>query len=163
MKVKDYKGIKVNRPSTQVADEDVSKALEDIRERNASLVASPAQTVEKMHFTVIDFEGKIDGKPFPGGSAKNYLLDMNQPQTIAGFSEGIRGALLNTERTVPVRFPPDYARKEWANKEAVFQVTVKEIKEKKLPALDDDFAKDLGLPVAHMKVSDTSLNERVQN
>ncbi len=94
---------------------------------------------------MIDFEGKIEGKAFPGGSAKNYLLDMNQPQTIAGFSDGILGAELAKERAVQVRFPADYARKEWANKEAVFQVTVKEIKEKKLPNLDDDFAKDLGL------------------
>lgn len=145
VKAKDYKGIKVNKPSTTVSEEDIAKTLEEIRERNASLVASPAQTVEKTHFAVIDFEGKIDGKPFPGGSAKNYLLDMNQPQTIAGFSDGILGAEVNKGRAVPVRFPADYARKEWAGKEAVFQVTVKEIKEKKTANLDDDFAKDLGL------------------
>jgi trigger factor len=145
VKVKDYKGIRVTRPTTLVTEEDVAKALEDIRERNASLVAAPARTVEKTHFAVIDFEGKIDGKPFPGGSSKNYLLDMNQPQTIAGFSEGILGAELGKERSVQVRFPADYARKEWVNKDAVFQVKVKEIKEKKLPNLDDEFAKDLGL------------------
>jgi trigger factor len=70
---------------------------------------------------------------------------MNQPQTIAGFSAGILGAEIGKQREVKVTFPGDYARKEWAGKEAVFQVTVKEIKEKKLPNLDDDFAKDLGL------------------
>jgi trigger factor len=145
VKAKDYKGIKVNKPSTTVTQEEIAKTLEEIRERNASLVASIGPTVEKTHFAVIDFEGKIDGKPFPGGSAKNYLLDMTQPQTIAGFSDGIIGAEVNKERVVPVRFPADYARKEWANKEAIFQVTVKEIKEKKLANLDDDFAKDLGL------------------
>jgi trigger factor len=145
VKAKDYKGIKVNRPSTDVTEAEVSKTLEEIRERNATLVACVAQKVEKSHFAVVDFEGKIEGKVFPGGSAKNYLLDMNQPQTIAGFSEGILGAEVGKEREVKVTFPQDYARKEWAGKEAVFQVTVKEIKEKKLPALDDDFAKDLGL------------------
>jgi len=145
VKAKDYKGIKVNRPSTGVSDADIAKTLEEIRERNANLVASAAPKVEKTHFAVVDFEGKIDGKAFPGGSAKNYLLDMNQPQTIAGFSEGILGAEIGREREVKVTFPQDYARKEWAGKDAVFQVTVKEIKEKKLPALDDDFAKDLGL------------------
>jgi trigger factor len=145
VKAKDYKGIKINKPSTTVTEEDIAKTLEDIRERNASLVASTSPTVGKTHFAVIDFEGKIEGKPFPGGSAKNYLLDMTQPQTIAGFSDGILGAEVNKERAVPVRFPADYARKEWANKEAIFQVTVKEIKEKKLANLDDDFAKDLGL------------------
>ncbi len=145
VKAKDYKGIKAHRPSTIVQEEDVTKMLEEIRERNASLIASTTQKVEKTHFAVIDFEGKIEGKPFPGGSAKNYLLDMNQPQTIAGFSDGVLGAEVGKERMVPVRFPADYARKEWAGKEAVFQVTVKEIKEKKLPNLDDDFAKDVGL------------------
>jgi len=145
VKVKDYKGIKVNSPSTTLTDDAVSKTLEEIRDRNASLVASASTTVGKTNFAVIDFEGKIDGKAFPGGSSQNYLLDMNQPQTIAGFSDGILGAELGKERTVNVRFPLDYARKEWANKEATFQVTVKEIKEKKLPALDDEFAKDLGL------------------
>jgi len=145
VKAKDYKGIKVNRPSTDVTEEALTKTLEEIRERNASLVASAAQKVEKTHFAVVDFEGKIDGKAFPGGSSKNYLLDMNQPQTIAGFSEGILGAEIGQEREVKVTFPADYARKEWAGREAVFQVTVREIKEKKLPAIDDDFAKDLGL------------------
>ena len=108
-------------------------------------MTSPAGAVAKNNFAVIDFEGKIDGKPFPGGSAKNYLLDMTTPQTIAGFSEGILGAKPNEERAVPVTFPADYAHKEFAGKQAVFQITVKEIKEKKLPALDDEFAKDLGL------------------
>lgn len=145
VKAKDYKGIKVNRPSTEVTEDSVVKTLEEIRERNATLVASAAAKVEKTHFAVVDFEGKIDGKAFPGGSSKNYLLDMNQPQTIAGFSEGILGAEIGKEREVKVTFPADYARKEWAGKEAVFQVTVREIKEKKLPNLDDDFAKDIGL------------------
>ncbi len=145
IKVKEYKGIKVNKPSTVVTEEAIAKTLDEIRDRNASLVASDAKKVGKTHFAVIDFEGKIDGKAFPGGSSKNYLLDMNQPQTIAGFSDGVLTAEINKEREVQVRFPADYARKEWANKEAVFQVTVKEIKEKKLPTLDDDFAKDLGL------------------
>jgi len=145
VKAKDYKGIKVNKSSTEVTEETVTKTLEEVRERNSTLVASAAQKVEKTHFVVTDFEGRIDGKAFPGGSAKNYLLDMAQPQTIAGFSEGILGAEIGKEREVKVTFPGDYARKEWAGKEAVFQVTVKEIKEKKLPNLDDEFAKDLGL------------------
>ena len=145
IKVKDYKGIKVNKPSTVVTEAAITKTLDEIRDRNASLVASDAKKVGKNHFAVIDFEGKIDGKVFPGGTSKNYLLDMNQPQTIAGFSDGILTAEINKEREVNVRFPADYAQKQWANKEAVFLVTVKEIKEKKLPNLDDDFAKDLGL------------------
>jgi trigger factor len=145
VKAKDYKGIKVTRPSTQVTEDMVARTLEEIRERNASLVSASATRVEKTHFAVVDFEGKIDGKAFAGGSAKNYLLDMGQPQTIAGFSEGILGADIGNERAINVQFPKDYTRKEWAGREAVFQVTVKEIKEKKLPNLDDEFAKDIGL------------------
>jgi len=145
VKAKDYKGIKVTKPSTAVTEDMVSKTLEELRERNASLTASTAAQIGKNHFVVIDFEGKIEGKPLPGGSAKNYLLDMNTPQTIAGFSDGLLGAALAEQRAVTVTFPADYTRKEWAGKQAVFDVSVKEIKEKKLPALDDEFAKDLGL------------------
>lgn len=145
VKAKDYKGIKVNRPSDAVKDDDVQKTLEDLRERNATIEISTASTVGKTNFAVINFDGKIDGKPFPGGSATNYLLDMSQPQTIAGFSEGIEGAARQEERDIPVTFPADYARAEWAGKQAVFHVKVLEIKDKKLPPLDDDFAKDLGM------------------
>lgn len=145
VKAKDYKGIKVNRKSPLITDLMVQNTLDELRERNATLVASSSEALGKTHFAVIDFEGKIEGKLFPGGSAKNYLLDMSTPQTIAGFAEGLVGAKLNGERTVPVRFPADYPRKEWAGKEAAFTVTIKEIKEKKLPALDDEFAKDLGV------------------
>jgi trigger factor len=144
IKAKDYKGIRVIRHAPKVTEEAVQKALQELRERNASLASAAAEKVQKTHFVVIDFEGKIDGEAFAGGSAKNYLLDMNTPQTIAGFSEGILEAKPNEERAVHVTFPADYAMKEFAGKNAVFQVTVKEIKEKKLPTLDDEFAKDLG-------------------
>jgi len=144
IKAKDYKGIKVNRKEPKVTPELTKKTLEELRDRNASLVTSSAETIGKAHFVVIDFDGKIDGKPFVGGSAKNYLLDMTTPQTIAGFSDGILGAKLNEKRAVSVTFPSDYPRKEWANKAATFDVLIKEIKEKKLPTLDDEFSKDLG-------------------
>ena len=87
VKAKDYKGIKVTRPDDKIKDADVEKTIHDIQDRNATLVASTATEVGKTHFVTIDFEGKIDGKTFPGGSSTNYLLDMDQPQTIAGFSE----------------------------------------------------------------------------
>ncbi len=145
IKVKDYKGIKVSRPAVQMTDELITKTLDDLRERNASLVASQHTAIENEDFAVIDFEGKIDGKTFPGGSAKNYLLDMGTPQTIQGFSEGLLGAKVGEPKSVTVTFPADYTRKEWAGKTAVFDVSVKEIKEKKVPVLDDDFAKDLSL------------------
>ncbi len=145
LKVKDYKGLKVNQKSSAVAEDQLSKALAELQERNATLIQSTADKVGKNHFIVVDFEGKIDGKTFRGGSAKNYLLNMESPQTIAGFSEGLLGAALNEERTVTPQFPADYPQKEFAGKKASFQVTIKEIKEKKVPAMDDELAKDLGL------------------
>jgi len=145
VKAKNYKGLKVTRPADDATPDIVNKELEELRERNATLVASADAAVSNTNFAVVDFEGKIDGKTFQGGSSKNYLLDMAQPQTIAGFSEGIIGAKINETRDVKVTFPADYGRKEYAGKEAIFQIAIKEIKEKKMPALDDDFAKDLGL------------------
>jgi len=145
VKAKDYKGIKVTRPDDQVKEADIEKTLKDIQDRNATLIASTAPAITTTHFVTLDFEGKIDGKTFPGGTSTNYLLDMAQPQTIAGFSEGLVGAKIDEERDIPVTFPADYARKEWAGKQAVFHVKIREIKEKKLPNLDDEFAKDVGL------------------
>jgi len=145
IKAKNYKGLKVTRPADQLTDEAVTQELDEIRERNANIIASPTEKVGKDHFAVVDFEGKIDGKVFQGGSSKDYMLDMAQPQTITGFSEGILGAARGETRDVKVTFPANYGRKEYAGKEAVFKITVKEIKEKKLPSLDDEFAKDLGL------------------
>lgn len=145
VKAKDYKGLKVTAAAKPITDETVAKTLEELRERNANLITVENGKVEKNNYAVIDFDGKIDGKPLQGGSSQNYLLDMAQPQTIAGFAEGLLGAAAGEKRTVTVTFPADYARKEIAGKQAVFDISVKEIKSKKLAALDDDFAKDLGL------------------
>jgi len=145
VKAKDYKGIKVTSAPKPVTEDMVTKTLDEIRERNANLITVEGGKADKTNFAVIDFDGKINGKPLQGGSSKNYLLDMAQPQTIAGFAEGLLGAVAGENRTVTVTFPADYARKEIAGKEAVFDISVKEIKSKKLAALDDDFAKDLGL------------------
>lgn len=145
VKAKDYKGLKLTAAASAVTDEKVQSTLHDIRDRNATLFTVEGGKVEKDGFAVIDFTGTIGGKPLPGGSATNYLLDMTQPQTIAGFAEGIIGAAAGETRRVTVTFPADYANKEIAGKEAVFDISVKEIKAKKLPALDDEFAKDLGL------------------
>jgi len=145
VKAKGYKGIKVTRPSTAVTDAMIEQTLQDLLERNASLAQSADAKIGKNHFAVIDFEGKINGKSFAGGSAKDYLLDMNTPQTIAGFSEGVHGMSAGEKKSISVTFPAEYAQKEFAGKQAVFDVHVKEIKEKKLPTLDDEFAKDLGL------------------
>jgi trigger factor len=144
IKAKNYKGIKVNRPSDKIKDDAVENELKSIQDRNATLAAADV-AVSNANFAVIDFEGKIDGKTFKGGTAKDYLIDMAQPQTIAGFSEGLLGGKAGEEREIPVTFPADYGHKEFAGKKAQFHVKIKEVKEKKLPALDDDFAKDLGL------------------
>ena len=145
IKAKDYKGMKVTQKPAGIKEDQVTKTLDELLDRNSTLIQSTEEAIGKNHFAVIDFEGKIDGKVFQGGSAKNYLLEMGTPQMIAGFSEGILGAKLGEVRTVKATFPAEYAHKEFAGKEASFEVTIKEIKSKKRPALDDDFAKDLGL------------------
>jgi trigger factor len=93
---------------------------------------------------VIDFVGKIDGEPFEGGEGRGYLLELGSGRFIPGFEEQLAGASAGDQRDVKVTFPEDYGAEEVAGKEAVFEVTVKEVKEKRLPELDDEFAGEAG-------------------
>ncbi len=137
-----YKNLPVTKQIKTIKDEDVDAVLNDIREHHSELVAVDKTEVEKGDFVVIDFEGFLDGKPFGGGSAKDYLLEIGGGQFIPGFEAQLMGAKPGVEKEVLVTFPADYHAKELAGKEAAFKVTVKEIKKKVLPELDDEFAKD---------------------
>jgi len=143
--LKDYKGLSLEKKTKAVADADVDKKVEELREANAKLVVSTADAVGDAHYVVVDYHGTVDGRPLEGGDAKEQLIDMASPQTIAGFTDGILGAKKGETKEVKVTFPADYFKKDIAGKDAVFQITVHEIKEKQLPVLDDDFAKDLSL------------------
>jgi len=142
-KLGEYKGLEVGKREPELNDEQVDEELERRRESLASL-----ETVERAagdgDFVVIDFLGRIDGEPFEGGEGRGYLLELGSGRFIPGFEEQLTGASAGDERDVSVAFPDDYGAEEVAGKDAVFSVTVKEIKEKRLPELDDDFAAEAG-------------------
>jgi trigger factor len=112
-------------------------------DRNSRLVTVEDRPVEDGDITVIDFEGFVDGKAFEGGKAENHELEIGSKTFIPGFEDQIVGMKVGEEKDVNVKFPEEYFSKELAGKDATFKVKLHEIKEKKLPELDDEFAKDV--------------------
>jgi trigger factor len=138
-----YKGVKVEAADLTVTDEEVDAAIAKEQDSNARTVNVEDRAVKDGDMTVIDFEGFVDGVAFEGGKGENYPLTIGSGQFIPGFEEGLVGAELNKEVDVNVTFPEDYQAEELAGKPAVFKCTVKEIKEKILPELDDEFASEV--------------------
>jgi trigger factor len=141
-KLGDYKGLEVGKEEKEVPDEIVDTEVERIREGFAKLeqVDRPAAEGDSL---LIDFEGFLDGSAFQGGAAEDYLLALGSGQFIPGFEEQLTGAKAGEEREVNVTFPEQYEQAEHlAGKDVVFKVKVKEVREKVLPDLDDDFASD---------------------
>lgn len=136
-----YRGVEVGRREPAADPEAVDAQIDEMRERFARLevVKRPA---EEGDFVTIDFVGMIDGEPFQGGEGRDQLIDLGAGQLIPGFEEGIVGASAGEEITVDATFPDDYAASHVKGKAAQFQITVKEVKHKDLPALDDEFASD---------------------
>ena len=159
-KLSNYKGLKINKPVSLVTDNDVLSALENIANMNARLVESKDEVLAPKHFAVINYEGFIDGKAIDGAKADNFLMDMSAPQAIAGLAEGLVGAKAAEHRDVEVTFPADSPAKELAGKKAVFKVNVVAIKEKVVPSVNDDFAKDLGLE--SLEILKTRVQESLQ-
>ncbi|MDM8333770.1 trigger factor [Limosilactobacillus panis] len=143
VKLGDYKGMEVPEQDTTVSDADVDSEIEKKRQQQAELVLKEDKPAAKGDTVVIDYEGSIDGKKFDGGSADNYSLELGSGSFIPGFEDQLVGANSGDDVDVKVTFPEDYHAKELAGKEALFKVKVHEIKEKQLPELDDDFAKDV--------------------
>lgn len=143
VKLGQYKGVEIVEPSTEVTDREVDGELERLQNRHAKLVTLEEGKVEKGDITVIDFLGKIEGVPFKGGEAKDYTLEIGSGSFIEGFEGQVTGMQLGESKDIKVTFPADYKAEELAGKEAVFSVTVKEIKRKELAPLDDEFAMDV--------------------
>ncbi|HLR60359.1 MAG TPA: trigger factor [Pseudogracilibacillus sp.] len=143
VKLGEYKGLEYEAEDVEVTDEEVEKALEDLRENQAELVLKEEGTVENGDTVVIDFEGFIDGEAFEGGKAENHSLEIGAGQFIPGFEEKLVGKPANEDTEIEVTFPEDYHQAEFAGKEATFKVKVHEIKQKELPELDDEFAQDV--------------------
>jgi trigger factor len=140
-KLGDYKGLEVGREEKEVPDEIVDTEVERIREGFARLEQVEREAAEGDSL-LIDFEGFLDGSAFQGGAAEDYLLGLGSGQLIEGFEEQLVGSKGGEEREVKVTFPADYQAEHLAGEEAVFKVKVKEVREKVLPELDDDFASD---------------------
>ncbi|MDF2590798.1 MAG: trigger factor [Clostridia bacterium] len=139
----EYKGIEVPKKEYNVTDQDIEKELNALREKNARIVEVSDRAVKTGDITTIDFKGFSDEVQFEGGTAEDYKLEIGSGQFIPGFEEQLVGAEIGKEVDVNVTFPEGYRNEELAAKPVVFKVTVKEIKEKQLADLDDEFAKDV--------------------
>ena len=135
-----YKGVKVAKAEVEVTDAEVDAEIEKEREKNSRTVSVTDRAVKDGDMTVIDFEGFVDGVAFEGGKGENYPLTIGSGAFIPGFEEALIGAEIGVETDVNVTFPEEYQAEELAGKPAVFKCTVKEIKEKELPELNDEFA-----------------------
>ena len=135
-----YKGIEVEKADTTATDEEVAAEIDKEREANSRTITVEDRAVQDGDMTVIDFEGFVDGEAFEGGKGTDYPLTIGSGAFIPGFEEKLVGAEIGKEVEVDVTFPEEYHAKELAGKPAVFKCTVKEIKVKELPELDDDFA-----------------------
>jgi trigger factor len=139
----DYKGLEVGRREPGVSDEAVAEEIDRLRERSARLdtVDRPAASGD---FVVMDYRGTLDGEPFAGGEGRDQMVELGSGRLVPGFEEQLEGAAAGDERTVTVTFPDDYPAPELAGNEAQFAVSVKEVKAKELPALDDELAAEAG-------------------
>ncbi len=138
----EYKGISVPKEEAKVTDEEVEQRLKTFQDRQSTMVDVPeGSAIENGDFTTLDFKGLVDGKPFEGGEGKDYPLQIGSGSFIPGFEDQLVGARVGEERDVSVTFPEDYHTAALAGKPAVFKCTVRSIKRKELPELDDALAK----------------------
>ncbi len=141
--LKKYKGLKAKRIIKIVTEEDVNRALERLASRHAEFTSIENRPAKRGDWVIIDFVGSMEGKPFKNNEAKNFSLEIGSKTLVSDFEEQLIGFKKGKEKEIKVKFPEDYHNKELARKEVLFKVNLKEIKEKKLPELNDEFAKDL--------------------
>ena len=142
VKLGDYKGLNVPKNEVSITDEDVEKQLKTFQDRQGKLVDAPeGAEVKDGDFTTLDFKGFVDGEAFDGGEGKDYPLQIGSNSFIPGFEDQLVGAKIGEERDVNVKFPEEYHAKELAGKDATFKCTIRSIKTKELPAIDDELAK----------------------
>ncbi len=139
----DYKGIEVEKVEYEVTEELVEEELKSVQEMNARVMDAGDREVKEGDLLTIDFEGFLDGEAFEGGKAEGHELEIGSNQFIPGFEEQLVGKNKDEELDIVVTFPEDYHEESLKGKEVNFKVTIHEIKEKELPELDDEFAKDV--------------------
>jgi trigger factor len=156
----EYKNIELSKPPVNVTDEDVTRSLDTLARERATLV--PAEREAKLGDVVtIDFEGKIDGVPFEGGTAKGQVTELREDRFIPGFATGIAGMKVGETKDVEAGFPEDYQQAELAGKTAVFTISLHEVKEFELPAIDDELAKAVS-PHQTLDELKADIRERLQ-
>ncbi len=143
VKLGKYKGLKIDKIDAEVTEEEIDAEINKERENNARNITVEDRPVKDGDMTTLDFEGFVDGVPFEGGKGENYPLTIGSGAFIPGFEEQLVGAEVGKEVEVNVTFPEDYQAAELKGKAAVFKCTVKEIREKELPELDDEFASEV--------------------
>ncbi|QPJ85568.1 trigger factor [Sarcina sp. JB2] len=143
VKLGEYKGVEVSYTKPEVTDEQIENQLKDIQAKNARIETKTEGKVEDKNIAVIDFKGFIDETPFEGGEGHDYDLEIGSGSFIGDFEQQLIGLEKGQSKDVNVTFPENYGREELNGKEAKFEVTVKDIKVKELPALDDEFAKEV--------------------
>jgi len=143
VKLGDYKGLEVPAAEAEVTEEELNAELERLQQRHAELTVIDEGTAEKGDIAIIDFDGYVDGEPFEGGKSERYSLELGSGSFIPGFEDQVIGMGTGDFKDVEVTFPESYHAENLAGKSAVFKVKLHEIKRKNLPALDDEFAKDV--------------------
>ena len=141
--ISDYLGIPVDRPAVTVTDEEVDEEIKRVQNRNSRMIEVSDRPAQNDDLVNIDFEGFVDGEPFEGGKADNHQLKLGSGQFIPGFEDQVAGHSVGEEFDVNVTFPADYQAENLAGKDAVFKVKLNGIKYTELPAVDDEFARDV--------------------
>mgnify|MGYP002623379116 CR=1 FL=1 len=139
----EYKGIEIPEKSSEVTEEEIAQELERMRNLHAELIVLEEGTAEKGDIAVISYEGFVDGQPFEGNKAERHSLELGSGTFVPGFEDQVIGMAKGEQKDVTITFPENYHAEHLAGKEAVFKVQLLDIKRKKLPDLDDEFAKDV--------------------
>ena len=142
--VQDYRGVSLEREKIEVSDQEVDRALEYLREDAAEYVPMEGWPALKDDLVILDHEGSVNGKPFKGGSGKNLTVALGHEGYLPGFTEQLTGTQKGETKQFGLQMPADYPRKELAGRSVDFRVTVKEVKKRRIPELNDDFAKSVG-------------------
>ncbi len=143
MEIDGYKGLEIEKKSTEVTEELINEEIEKVRERNSRMVTVEDRAAENGDTAVIDFEGFVDGEAFEGGKAENYSLMLGSGNFIPGFEEQVVGHKAGEEFTISVKFPDEYQAEELKGKDAEFKINLHEVKAKELPEVDDEFVQDV--------------------
>lgn len=145
IELKKYTSLSLEKEKISIEDSQIDRAIEELRQSRGELRDIPERRgVRDKDFVVIDFKGTVEGKEFSGGSAKNFLYEMGSKRFVEGFEEGLLGLEIGGQKKIQVVFPNDFHEKRLSGKEVIFEVELREIKEKEVPKLDDAFASGFG-------------------